>query len=27
MWGVAGSATLKERGTFSKLIADIMPTH
>ena len=27
MWGVGGSLTLKERGNFSRAIADILPTH
>lgn len=27
MWGVGGSLTLKERGNFSRSIADILPTH
>lgn len=27
MWGVAGSATLMNRGEFSKKLADIIPTH
>ena len=27
MWGVAGSATLMNRGEFSKKLTDIIPTH
>lgn len=27
MWGVGGSLTLKERGNFSRAIAEIVPTH
>ena len=27
MWGIAGSATLIQRGEFSKKITNIMPVH
>lgn len=27
MWGVAGSATLMNRGEFSRKLTDIIPTH